>query len=312
VFKPLRKDIMNILDSLQLFPLVLLKLIIDYSVEVRWNNTPSQSWSIKKEVRGIKIYHRKMYVCDYTTNSLLVYDLTYDASINEMKREKQRSCSIENPTNMDIGENGSLYVIGRTHVYVLNPESEIVSSFKLPYFSGRGLRVDKTLIYLTIGEQHQIYIFDLNGTLIKTFGEVKSGNGEGQFATPEGVTTDKNCLYICDTDNHRVQILNKEDGLFKSEWGKEGTHFGFFTWPFSIFLGSGHGRGGTDMIYVGDQLSLQLFTREGKCEQRLGETVRGQKDTQFNHVFGFVIEDSYLYVCDFLNKRIQIFEQRFG
>lgn len=51
----------------------------------------------------------------------------------------------------------------------------------------------------------RIHLFDENGGNLRTFGS--KGTGPSQFMNPWGVTTDSNDrIYICDFNNHRVQV----------------------------------------------------------------------------------------------------------
>jgi len=85
--------------------------------------------------------------------------------------------------------------------------------------------------------------------------------------------------------------------------GKLSTEKGQFYYPRSIYnylLES--------LIYVGDRLSVQIFWKDGVCLQRLGDDNVGSKMNQFNGVFGICVVDDRLYVSDFRNERIQVFQ----
>ena len=61
-------------------------------------------------------------------------------------------------------------------------------------------------VYVCDTNNHQICIFDSNGTLLHSFGT--KGKSPGQFINPFGLTVDKNGLvYVSDYDNCRVQIF---------------------------------------------------------------------------------------------------------
>jgi len=62
----------------------------------------------------------------------------------------------------------------------------------------------------------RISIFDKNGKFIKSFG--KLGSGPGEFRTPHGMVFDsKGRLIVADRGNHRLQILDRNDGTFVGE-----------------------------------------------------------------------------------------------
>jgi hypothetical protein len=62
----------------------------------------------------------------------------------------------------------------------------------------------------------RISVFDKNGKFIKSFG--KLGSGPGEFRTPHGMVFDsKGRLIVADRGNHRLQILDRNDGTFVGE-----------------------------------------------------------------------------------------------
>jgi len=72
-------------------------------------------------------------------------------------------------------------------------------------------------MYVSDKDTNKIYVLDREGTLIKVLGS--EGSGDGQFNNPEGVLVDdQGKLLVCDSDNHRFQILSNNEGkcLFKA------------------------------------------------------------------------------------------------
>jgi DNA-binding beta-propeller fold protein YncE len=62
----------------------------------------------------------------------------------------------------------------------------------------------------------RISVFDKDGKFIKSFG--KLGSGPGEFRTPHGMVFDsKGRLIVADRGNHRIQILDRNDGKFVGE-----------------------------------------------------------------------------------------------
>ena len=52
---------------------------------------------------------------------------------------------------------------------------------------------------------HRVQIFDPNGNFLRSFG--CQGTGDGKFSYPWGITTDPlGFIYVCDKENHRVQV----------------------------------------------------------------------------------------------------------
>jgi sugar lactone lactonase YvrE len=63
----------------------------------------------------------------------------------------------------------------------------------------------------------RISVFDKNGKFIRSFG--KLGTGPGEFRTPHAMVFDsKGRLIVADRANHRIQIVDKNDGKFLGEF----------------------------------------------------------------------------------------------
>jgi len=125
---------------------------------------------------------------------------------------------------------------------------------------------------------------------------------EGEFNDPRGITVNENYVYICDCDNHRIQLLTKEKGIYVDHWGNFGTQKGKLYWPYSIALLE-------DIFYIGDNYSVQLWTKEYGCIQRIGGDYRGSRMNQLSNAYGMCIMDDQLYISDSENKRILIFHR---
>ena len=70
--------------------------------------------------------------------------------------------------------------------------------------------------------------FTISGKLIKVVGEM--GSKEGQFNEPSGVTLYNNQVYVCDRNNHRIQVFDL-DLNFIGSIGSHGEGRGEFDEP---------------------------------------------------------------------------------
>jgi len=206
-------------------------------------------------------------------------------------------------------KNSIFYVADSTSIFGINLNLEILFSWDLPEHSEdtfRGLKLDETILYLTIDGIHQIFLCNsLDGKVLKRFGNDIESLKPGEFHLPYGITIDCNNIIICDCVNHRVQTVTKDEGIFIRQWGKgsASTDYGNFQYPLSIFNDSLE-----EIFYIGDECSVQLFTRNGICVQRLGDK-QGNLMYQFTDVDGLCIMDGCLYVSDSENQRIMIFQK---
>jgi len=106
----------------------------------------------------------------------------------------------------------------------------------------------------------------------------------------------KKNLYICDCYNHRIQVINKENGIFIRQWkGKER----FLEYPRAILLYA-------NLLYVGDLNGIQIYTKDSDCIQIFGS--KGSGKEEFQGVRGLCMRKEKLYIVDCLKKRIQVWK----
>jgi len=287
------------------FPEVLASLIISYCAWREWETTARITWTTIAKPFGILGHQEYIYLCIPGKNLITKYNLNGEII--------EENTSIRSPAGIDIDRNKSLlYVAGRTHVTLLPLDSKTPLFFwELPIkndYHYRGVKIDDdTMIYLTLFGVHQIFMCNsTNGKILNIFGNEQSGSKQGEYNYPHGLTVVKNYLYICDNNNHRIQIVTKDKGLFVSQWGNKskGGIEADFDGPCAICYDESE-----KIFYIGDDYSVQLFTTHGQCIQRLGGQTWGNNMNHFDDVFSIYRINDRLYVSDFDNKRIQIFNQ---
>jgi len=274
-----------------------------YEDQHPWTTTAVQSYKLKEgNSGGLICFQNYIYVCNFFRSSVTIYNPHGDIL---------KELSLKSPFGIDVDTvNCLVYAADQTHVHILTLKLENISSWKLPATSyiSRGIKLDNKKIYLTIPGIHQIFVCQSEDgkVLIKHGGLAeKPSNNKGEYNTPRGLSANSKYLYICDEYNHRVQIVSKEKGNYINQYGsgKPSTEHGQFTNPYSIYIQ------GEEVLYVGDSFSVQMFTKEGKCIQRLGDKVTGNNMKQFNYVYGMCILNDRLYVSDGWNQRIQVFKR---
>jgi len=107
----------------------------------------------------------------------------------------------------------------------------------------------------------------------------------------------KEFLYICDWNNHCVIIVNKTNGIYQTEYGKEGRRMGEFYHPQCIFIWN-------EIWYIGDFYSIQLYNFENLCLER----IESWKNEKFDRIHSICIVQNYLFVSDNMTNRIRAFE----
>jgi len=168
-----------------------------------------------------------------------------------------------------------------------------------------GLVVNDQLgrLYVIDAKKHHIAVFDIaDGSLIRTIGE--RGKEPGQFNWPTNIAIDSSgTLYVMDTMNFRVQILDPE-GEVLNTFGEIGDGIGQFARPKGIAVDS------EGSIYVVDAAfnNFQIFNREGELLLFVGSV--GQQPGQFWLPAGAYIDaQDRIYVADQYNFRIQVFQR---
>jgi len=301
-----KKSLLKILDDLKLLYTDLNRLIVQYDAIDLWSRLPEASWETTGYPYGIINYNHQVYLCNHD------YGLSHLLSIYNPNGETiKENRSLQHPSGIDIDQKNLLiYIAHKAQITILNLNLELISSWDLPVgskesFTFRGLKLDDTILYLTINGIHQIFLCNpSDGNVLKKWGNVPKSALQGEFNCPNGITVDDMYCYICDCKNHRVQVLFKENGNFYSQWGNgnKNKKFGQFNSPLSIYTDFKD-----EIIYIGDTFSVQMFLKDGICLQRLGGEVKGDRSTEFHYVFGIYVMNDQLFVSDGNNKRIQVF-----
>ena len=115
------------------------------------------------------------------------------------------------PSGMAINpENSAIYICdaGNNRIQVYNKSFEFVFQFSDKMNVPNGICIKHNKIYVTQFDSHCLNVYSAEGKYLNSVG-VK-GKEELQFNSPRrlDVSTDKNRIYIADSNNNRVQCLN--------------------------------------------------------------------------------------------------------
>ncbi len=165
-----------------------------------------------------------------------------------------------------------------------------------------GIAVDSTAqrIYVTDTLRHKIYLLDMNGDVLQTFG--KRGSGQGEFNYPTELRLNGENLVVVDAMNFRVQVLGR-DGSFKYAIGRLGDGNGAMFRPKGVAVDS------EGDLYVVDGLwgVVQVFNPQGQLLYHFGG--RGSAAGQFELPAGVYIDrNDRIFVADSQNRRVQVFQ----
>ena len=151
-------------------------------------------------------------------------------------------------------------------------------------------------LYVTDVGNKQLIKLNSTGRVLKVVG--KLGNGKGEFDYPNGLRVSKNNeLYMCDSDNNRVQVFDL-DLNFKRSFGKKGTGRGQFDFPADVNFDS---KGNIYVTDVGNH-RIQVFSPHS---ERHIHTIKG--DAEFQPVSLFT-HGNHMYVTDGGHHEVRIID----
>ena len=191
-----------------------------------------------------------------------------------------------------------------------------------------------------VSSEHKLQKFTCRGGLIKCTGEM--GKKEGEFDSPCGLTFYKNEVYVCDRNNHRIQIFDHDLNFVRSI-GSCGKGRGEFDTPYDVKFDTagnmyvaewGNGRvqvmdrscqfirefGGGKLkapsgLHIADKYvyvsswscdCIEVYETSGQFVTSFGK--HGQNEGEFRYPQCITsCVDGYIHVCDWWNKRVQIF-----
>ena len=199
---------------------------------------------------------------------------------------------------------------------------------------------DMDNIYVT--SEHKLQKFTSSGELINCVGQ--RGSKEGEFNIPRGATLHNREVYVCDRDNNRIQVFDLDLNFIRSI-GSCGKENGEFKKPFDVkFDTAGHmyvaefdnyrvqvmDKNGQYIRMIGDYKNnrcrpsglhivddkyVYVSDYRGACivvYETSGQFVtsfggRDPNERKSWVPYGITCADGYIYVCNYLNNRVQIF-----
>ena len=187
-------------------------------------------------------------------------------------------------------------LVGKVTVFDKNGEKvQTITHEKL--INPAGVAVDESdNIYVTDHWNSLLYKFSKEGKLIKTVG--RKGTQPGEFNNPSFIKVVNDRLYVCDSGNHRVQILNTELEYMDS-FGCHGNGDGQFKCPNDI----AQDRAGN--LYVTDTGNdrVQVFDCKGQFSYAFNTCMKGMRP------YGICVgSDQLVYVSDIGNNRVSVFQ----
>ena len=125
-------------------------------------------------------------------------------------------------------------------------------------------------------------------------------NNIGSMVGPWGIAFCRNGLWaVVDNSNHCVYMFDNKDQLVR-KFGSNGGNNGQFSNPRGVAFDS-HNH-----LYVADNHKIQKFDTHSNYLLQFGS--EGASDGQLNSPHGVTVHNDKVYIADFSNKRISVFQ----
>ena len=151
--------------------------------------------------------HVKPVVPDYKTKQLPTAYCCKKSSAQKSPGELNYPCGIAIHY-----KTGNVYIADKNNhrVQVFSCNGDYLFMFSEKMNKPVGICISQNIVFVTQLWGNCINMYELEGKLIKSVGS--GGNGESQFKNPLGldVSDRTNNIYVCDFNNHRIQILTEE------------------------------------------------------------------------------------------------------
>ena len=143
-----------------------------------------------------------------------------------------------------------------------------------------------------VSSLHKLQKFTSTGELIKCVGREE----EGEFDDPRGLTLRDNLVYVCDSDNYRIQVFDL-DLNFVRDIGSYGCGRGEFDAPNDVKFDTA----GNMYVADGGNGRVQVMDSSGRFIREFGQE-------KLSRPSGLLIADKYVYVSDVSGDCIVVYE----
>ena len=175
----------------------------------------------------------------------------------------------ENPISIAFDSSGNIYIsdsgywgsdYGNNRVQIFNSSGVHIATIgggacgtgNTQLCWPRHIAVYGNRLYIADADNHRVQIFDITNpsapSYVATLGMTGSpGSGNNQFRRPQGVAVDANYIYVADTENHRVQVFDRNTLAYVATiGGSYGTANNQFKYPTDVAVDA------SGNIYVAD------------------------------------------------------------
>ena len=195
---------------------------------------------------------------------------------------------------------GSMYFTSDSRVFKLSPDfkmEQVVDTSDGDYESVRVVG-DEVIACNDIDDEKCIDVYTKELKFVRKIGSY--GDGPGQIRSIWGVSSDEHGnLYVSDYVKSCVHVFSNGEFLHSFGCGEDGEKV--LNGPYGVCVAGQY-------VYVADHKKhcVSVFTTKGEHVTTFGQ--RGSGDGDFDSPSGMCADkDGFVYVCDLVNHRLQIF-----
>ena len=259
---------------------------------------------LQRPQSGVADENGRIFVTDTSRQAVFVFDPKEGRlEVWEGAEESRRFVA---PAGITLGEAGDVYVADAELGVVARLDRSgksvgVIGKGELQRPVGLAFDAATRQLYVADTHAHDIKVFDAAGRLLRTLGQ--HGEKPGEFNFPTYLALARDELYVADTMNARVQVLEAETGQPKRVIGERGLHVGNMVRPKGIAVDN------EGNVYVVESYydHLLVFNHDGEFLMPIGGT--GRQAGNFYLPSGVWIDArSRVFVADMFNGRVSLFQ----
>ena len=259
---------------------------------------------LQRPLSGVADENGRIFVTDPSRQAVFVFDPQEGHLI--VWESATANARFVAPAGIALGMPGDVYVADSELGIVvrLNRKGEsigVIGNGELRHPVGLAFDAATQRLYVADTHDHNIKVFDADGRLLHTLG--RRGEKPGELNYPTYLALAKGELYVTDTMNARVQVLDAETGAPKRIIGERGMSVGNLVRPKGVAVDE------EGNVYIVESYydHLLVFNKEGEFLMPIGGT--GHEIGNFFLPSGVWIDaHNRVFVADVFNGRVALFQ----